>query len=316
VVDLMNRNSLGRARTAGVRVRYDGWLRELRLYLSQPQLRNFPLKSNTTLFYSKEFLSRDAGEELLSTRAGFSIDQELKLKNLYLFSAGYRYEWNEVAALLNNPDLEGIVPPQVIAPLTATLTRDTRDELLDATRGSFQSQAVEIAPEPLGSDMGYVRYFGQYNRYVSFSEPSRVPWLGLFKSRWVYAGSVRLGLSGGLGSPEVPIARRFFTGGGNSVRGFEHNSIGPFAGGNALFVMNHELRFPLLSFFDGVGFVDVGNVYETVGDFDLGDLRKTAGVGLRVRTPYLLIRLDYGFKLDRRPGESGSSLFFSIGQAF
>jgi outer membrane protein assembly complex protein YaeT len=316
VVDLMNRNSLGRARTAGVRVRYDGWLREVRLYLSQPQLRNFPLKSNATLFYSKEFLSRDEGEELLATTAGLSIDQELKLKNLYVFSAGYRYEWNEVAALLNNPDLEGIVPPHVTAPLTATLTRDTRDEILDATRGSFQSQAIEIAPEFLGSDMGYLRYFGQYNKYIPFSDPSRIPWVGLFKSRWVYAGSVRVGLSGGLGSPEVPIARRFFTGGGTSVRGFEHNSIGPFTGGNAVFVMNQELRFPLLSFFDGVGFVDVGNVYETVGDFDLGDLRETAGVGLRVRTPYLLIRLDYGFKLDRRPGESSSSLFFSIGQAF
>jgi len=38
--------------------------------------------------------------------------------------------------------------------------------------------------------------------------------------------------------------------------------------------------------------------------------------GLRIRTPYFLIRFDYGFKLDRRPGETLAKPFFSIGQAF
>jgi outer membrane protein insertion porin family len=68
--------------------------------------------------------------------------------------------------------------------------------------------------------------------------------------------------------------------------------------------------------FDIAGFVDIGNVWEHVSDMSLGDLRKAAGVGLRVRTPWILIRLDYGFKLDRRPGESIGRFFFSIGQAF
>jgi len=45
-------------------------------------------------------------------------------------------------------------------------------------------------------------------------------------------------------------------------------------------------------------------------------LRKTAGFGLRLRTPFLMIRFDYGFKLDRRPGESQGAFFISIGQAF
>jgi outer membrane translocation and assembly module TamA len=45
-------------------------------------------------------------------------------------------------------------------------------------------------------------------------------------------------------------------------------------------------------------------------------LRKTAGFGLRLRTPVLMLRFDYGLKLDRRPGESRGAFFFSIGQAF
>ncbi|MBL8217373.1 MAG: BamA/TamA family outer membrane protein, partial [Bryobacterales bacterium] len=82
-------------------------------------------------------------------------------------------------------------------------------------------------------------------------------------------------------------------------------------------VLNEELRFPLFGKrLDGVAFLDVGNVYPTVGAFSLSDLRKTGGFGLRLRTPWFLLRLDYGLKLDRRPGESAGRLFFSIGQAF
>jgi len=73
---------------------------------------------------------------------------------------------------------------------------------------------------------------------------------------------------------------------------------------------------PLVSIFDAVGFVDIGNVYPMISDFSFSDLRKTAGFGLRLRTPFLMIRFDYGFKVDRRPGESLGALFFSIGQAF
>ena len=51
-------------------------------------------------------------------------------------------------------------------------------------------------------------------------------------------------------------------------------------------------------------------------DFDITDLRETAGIGLRVRTPWFLIRGDYGFVLDQRPGERRSRFYFSIGQAF
>ncbi len=59
-----------------------------------------------------------------------------------------------------------------------------------------------------------------------------------------------------------------------------------------------------------------GNVYLKASDFNPFDVRKTAGAGLRLRTSFLLLRLDYGFKLDRKPGESRGGLFFSIGQAF
>jgi outer membrane protein assembly factor BamA len=83
-----------------------------------------------------------------------------------------------------------------------------------------------------------------------------------------------------------------------------------------MLVLNNEIRVPLVSIVDGVGFVDIGNVFPNVRDFSFTDLRQSAGIGLRVRTPWFLVRGDLGFPLDRRPGEPRSRFFFSIGQAF
>ena len=81
-------------------------------------------------------------------------------------------------------------------------------------------------------------------------------------------------------------------------------------------MLNNELRMPLVRIVDGVLFLDIGNVFARVSDFSFVDLRESGGVGLRVRTPWFLIRGDYGLVLDRRAGERRGRFYFSIGQAF
>lgn len=71
-----------------------------------------------------------------------------------------------------------------------------------------------------------------------------------------------------------------------------------------------------MSIVDGVSFLDLGAVVPQVSDWGLSDLRRVAGLGIRVRTSWFLIRGDYGVVLDRRSGEPRSRFFFSIGQAF
>ena len=66
----------------------------------------------------------------------------------------------------------------------------------------------------------------------------------------------------------------------------------------------------------GVVFLDAGNVFLTVSDFDLGGLRESAGLGARVSTPIGPFRVEYGWKLDRRPGESPGELHLAIGAIF
>ena len=143
----------------------------------------------------------------------------------------------------------------------------------------------------------------------------------MLRPRLVYATGIRLGLARGIGGT-VPTTERFFAGGSSTLRGFEQNAVGPIGpdlipnGGAALFVLNNELRVPLYWIIDGVVFADIGNVFNRISDFSITDLRESGGIGIRVRTPWFLIRGDYGVALDRRPGEPRSRFYFSIGQAF
>src|SRR6185436_20863257 len=106
----------------------------------------------------------------------------------------------------------------------------------------------------------------------------------------VWAQSYRLGLATDL--PGRIVTERFFAGGSYTIRGLEKDQAGPKlpdgtpVGGEALFVLNQELRFPIWEWFGGAVFYDAGNVYSSVGNFDPLDLRHAIGVGLRLNSPF------------------------------
>ena len=145
----------------------------------------------------------------------------------------------------------GITETVTVSPLTSTLTRETRDEVLDASRGAFLSQAFVVLAWWLGSDGPYLKYYGQYFHYFPLQPPQRKPFTNeILRPRLVFATGVRIGLAHGIGG-DVPTSERFYAGGSTTLRGFEQNAVGPIgvnnvpAGGNALLVLNNELRVPL-----------------------------------------------------------------------
>lgn len=198
-----------------------------------------------------------------------------------------------------------------ISSITPSIAYDTRDNPFDPQRGVFASLSVKSASYLLLSETDFIKVIARGSRYMRLSR-----WL-------VLAASLRGGIAKGLrDTDELPIVERFFLGGRDTVRGFNQDTLGPKGdlgtpvGGNAFILGNLEFRIKVYDGWRLVTFLDVGNVYPKIQDMDPTDLRYTAGLGLRYSTPVGPVRVDYGFKLNRKPGESSGEIHFSIGQAF
>ena len=319
ILDVSNRSSLGGAREVGIRSRYDGQLTDVRVFVNQPELTS-RYETTASLYFREELNPpTDLTDPFDISRKGVSIQQQRRLQHRSIWTLGYKYE----RAHTLTPTPAGAVDEAVtVSPVTSTLTRETRDVVLDASRGSFLSQSIAFSPSWLGSDQPYIKYFGQYFHYFPLEAQRQDPFTSVsIRPRLVYATGVRLGLARGIGG-DVPRTERFFAGGNATLRGFEQNTVGPITperfalGGEALLVLNNEVRVPLTSVVDGVFFTDIGNVFDRVSSFSLTNLRQSAGIGLRVRTAWLLLRGDYGVVLDPRPGERRGLFYLGVGQAF
>ena len=277
---------------------------DLRFSLRMPYLFGIRFNTLTSLYAQKDIRDFFATE----TR-GVSVQQEIRLP--MDFSLTYLYRFNRI----HTYELESWGPFPFdftinLSELAWNLVRDRRDDRLNPKSGSFFSASLTYAPEALGSDLPYVSFFGQYTAARELG------------GGFVWSSGLRLGLADAYDQVLIP-AKRFYAGGGNSIRGFKLDSLGPIdpyleraEGGEAVLIVNSELRFPIFSLLGGAVFYDFGNVYATARDLSLSDLRHGAGFGLRADSPIGLLRLDLGFNLNPRPGEPRRVLFFSIGQAF
>ncbi len=141
------------------------------------------------------------------------------------------------------------------------------------------------------------------------------------RGRTVVAGRLKVGriINGTI--PEVPASRRFYAGGGGSVRGFPYQAVGPRLedgtprGGSSLFEASAELRRDLTPRWGFAVFVDAGSV-GSEGAIDFDDLAVGAGVGVRYNLGFAPIRVDVATPVANRNGEAAFQIYVSIGQSF
>ena len=157
IADAEARNWLGEARRLGLRLRYDRQFEEQRLFVTQPFVRSLPMEMNLSLFRT-----RDTFEAFSVLTNGGSIQQDLRLERRFQFNWGYKGARSSFR--VSAPELaeSGIL---VTSALTSSLSRDTRDDLLDARRGYFTSHSIDFAARQLGTDFPFLKYFGQFFRY-------------------------------------------------------------------------------------------------------------------------------------------------------
>jgi outer membrane protein insertion porin family len=121
-------------------------------------------------------------------------------------------------------------------------------------------------------------------------------------------------------SQYIPVEDRFYSGGGNSNRGWSRSMLGPRRadgkplGGMSILEMNFEIRHHLFWKVELAAFMDAGNVWTSSYHYRFDDLAYASGGGIRVETPIGPIRLDLGVPLWNE--KKGIQFFISVGQAF
>jgi translocation and assembly module TamA len=196
----------------------------------------------------------------------------------------------------------------LIAAVPLYLGFDTSDNLLNPTRG-FRIKA-NASPET--SVRGAARPYARLMLEGTYYQP--------VSSNIVVAGRARVGSIPGIDRDDLPPSRRYYAGGGGSVRGFGYQELGPRSpdgrpvGGRAFNEFAIEARYRFGNY-GIVPFIDAGQVYE--GIYPTGkNIRFGAGIGGRLYTNFGPIRVDVATPIARKKGESKVALYISIGQAF
>ena len=162
-------------------------------------------------------------------------------------------------------------------------------------------------------DNGFVKTLFTGATYFQFLERPSVVWA----VRGAY------GMISGSSRADIPADKRFYAGGGGSVRGYPYQTVGPLddddkpLGGRSLLELSNELRYRVTETIGVVAFLDGGAAYaEQIPDFDKSFLWG-AGLGLRYYTSFAPLRLDVAVPLDKRPGvDDAFQIYVSIGQAY
>ncbi|MDO9369792.1 MAG: BamA/TamA family outer membrane protein [Sphingopyxis sp.] len=192
--------------------------------------------------------------------------------------------------------------------LTGQVGMDRTDSLLDPTKGFRITTLIQPEGSMAGKFSPYARARIDVSGYYPVADSI------------VLAGRVRVGSILGAARERLAPSRRFYAGGGGSVRGFGYQELGPKdpnndpIGGRSVAEAAFETRYRFGNF-GVVGFVDAGQVYRGSTP-DFSNLRFGAGIGARYYTNFGPMRFDVATPIGRKPGESLISVYVSIGQAF
>ena len=196
-----------------------------------------------------------------------------------------------------------------IGALPSVLSYDGSNDLLDPTRGFRLSGRLSPEISLEGKAFGYARMQVDASAYKSVAKGT------------VLAGRIRLGTIAGAPRDAIAPSRRFYAGGGASVRGYGYQDIGPRdpnndpVGGRSLAEFSIEARVKTFGNFGVVPFFDGGNISTGLLP-SFGALRYGAGLGVRYYSNFGPIRIAVGTPVNPAPGDPRVAVYVSLGQAF
>ncbi len=306
VLDITQRNLFGRGYEAFGRFRIGSQSRLGLIGFTDPYFLDYPVRAGFDVYDRQRDFS-DFSEERLGgdVRATYSLTEYVSV------GATYRFENVEITNVSEeaSDDLKREIGNKLNSVIELTLARDTRDNFFEPTTGSRST--LELAFAGLGGDTRYYRVVGETAHFFP---------LPIFD--WVFAARALAGVIQGWGGEDAPIFERFFLGGSTTLRGQKTRTVAPtdsrgaVIGGDTELLYSVELLVPVFPRFRLVFFFDAGNAYGRGKAFDPSDLRLSAGAGFRFFSPLGPLRIEYGFNLDRQPGEQAGQFQFAVGSPF
>jgi len=309
-LDLSQRNFLGKGWEVFLRLRGGENLQTGTIGFTEPWLFDRPLAAGFDLFNTRRILPDYTVESLGGDiRLGHPLGEYSRINAVYRVSQDRISDVNE----LGSPQLISQKGTHLTSLVGVNLSRDTRDNVYDPTRGSTASIGLDFA------GVGFGEKFVRSVAAATYFQP--LPWL-----EHVLSFRFTAGYSFGWDKDSVPLFERFYLGGSNSLRQFKSLQVSPRdntgtrIGGNSELLGTIEYQIPLFFGIKAALFYDVGQVWgpdiQGGAKIDLSDLRHGVGAGFRWNSPFGPIRVDYGIKLDQRKGESFGEFNFSAGSSF
>ncbi|ODT05434.1 MAG: hypothetical protein ABS58_15650 [Mesorhizobium sp. SCN 65-20] len=257
---------------------------------------------------SKFFASSNVVFEHPDAYNRFSVDGTVglsyELSKVQTLSAQVDVEYSDIEDALNP---EGQRYLLVSTPLQYVY--DNRDDKLNPTRG-FRALAYAEPTYDALSGNAFVKLKGEGSTYYGLGADNR----------FILAGRGALGSILGASLQEVPADRRFYAGGGGSVRGYNYQGIGPKLNGQPTGGLSYaeasvEVRYQVNDKFGIVPFVDAGTV--SADQFpDFSDVQVGAGIGVRYLTPFGPLRVDVAVPLNPGPDDPDYGIYAGVGQSF
>ena len=324
-------NLFGRAQRLSVRTLFGKEILDYTVSWSTPWLYDHPTSLGVDAFNTRRYRSFATDNQAYTEKR---IGGRVKIgprfnDDIYQLSFGYSFEnihlYDIEKQFVCDPNNPNQNPSECLeegrtnmSTISADFAIDTRDNIWDPTSGWRNSLGLALAGGPIGGDLDlwYLNARSIFN-YTVLNVGGNYPIVFVLSNK---IGSVRA-----YGRTDfVPPYEKFFLGGADTIRGYERaGEIGQQCGGDMYYVMNAELRFPLAregrrNMAQFAFFFDLGNSWNHFDDLDFSlgpnedQFKAGVGVGLRMTTPSLPIRIDWGYGLNHKVGEEKAHFYFNI----
>ncbi len=280
----------------------------------EPWLFDLPLR-----FEASGFMNDATYDQWDERRVGFRSSLQRKFFDDFTSATiGYKFEAVRVRDVCGRlepyVDQNNLGGTSYVSQPSITLSRDTRDSLIDPTEGYNLTFYSAISPKIFGSSYNFYRLEGKGSYYINFFDKAIVAMVG-----------AKIGTVSNFDrNDEVPLYERYFLGGGDSLRGFEYRQVSPqyneeSIGGLTMLLTTIEISHPIWGPLRGAAFCDAGNSWRNSYSMGFSQMNIGAGYGFRLKVPIINapLRLDLAYPvLNNTENSSKFRVHFNVGFTF